>query len=88
MERYEIGDDERLAAMVAAARRGEEAAFTQDGTVVAVIEPRTSALRTRDGGVPKHEIDWDVLKRLHASLPDSAKGGGAALIREMRDAGY
>ena len=47
MERYEIGDDERLAAMVAAARRGEEAAFTQDGTVVAVIEPHTSALLNR-----------------------------------------
>ena len=88
MERYEIGDDERLAAMVAAARRGEEAAFTQDGTVVAVIEPRTASLRTREGGEPKREIDWDALKRLHASLPDSAKGGGAALIREMRDAGY
>ena len=85
MERYEIGGDERLAALVEAAERGEEAVFTRSGEVVAAVKPRVAELRTRDGGEPQRGIDWELLRQLHDSVPSAAQGGGAALVREIRD---
>lgn len=89
MERYEIGDDASLSSLVDAARRGEEAVLTINGAAVASVEPTaTTELRTRDGKAPAHGIDREALARLHATLPPGLRGGGAALIRELRDMGY
>lgn len=84
MERLEVGDDERLSALVEAATRGEEAVITRGGEVVASVLPRTTGLRTRDGREPQRGIDWAALERLHASLPDAILGKGPS-ISEMRD---
>ncbi len=87
MERYEIGDDERLAAMVEAAERGEEALFTKDGTVVGSLSPQSvpSVGEISNQALPAAVV-LTKLQAVHAALPSAWRGtDAAALIREMRD---
>lgn len=79
MERYEIGDDPRMAALVEAAARGDEAVITRDGEVVAAVTPRALTAPSR----PK-PIDMAALDALRAQIPLRVPNA-AALIREMRD---
>lgn len=81
MERYEVGGDDRLLALVAAAERGEEAVFTRNGVVVAAVRPQL----TFDDLPAKGSIDLEKLRALHESLPPGMIGGGAVSIRELRD---
>ncbi len=79
MERYEIGDDPRMEALVEAAARGDEAVITRDGAVVAAVTPRAVGAPSS----PK-PIDMAALKALRAQIPLKVPDA-AALIREMRD---
>ena len=87
MERYEIGDDEQLAAMVEAAKRGEEALFTKDGAVVGSLSPQSvpSVGEISNQALPA-AVALTKLRAVHAALPPAWRGtDAAALIREMRD---
>lgn len=48
MERHEVENDERLSALIDAARRGDEVVLTQAGEPVATIT-LTAPLQSRDG---------------------------------------
>ncbi|MCP3736341.1 hypothetical protein M9979_15850 [Sphingomonas sp. RP10(2022)] len=78
MERYEIGDDHRLAALIDAAARGDEAVITRDGEVVAEIQ-----VTVRAPGA----FDSEALRLLHANLPTAICGNGPTIaeLRAMDD---
>lgn len=67
--------DEPTAAPVVAPA-GEEASLAQISRLTFDDRPQSGP------------IDWDKLRALHAKLPPAMIGGGAALIRELRDMGY
>lgn len=78
MERYEIGDDPRMAALVEAAARGDEAVITRDGEVVAAVTPRSAVAAV---------FDRASLDALHTALPASVANGGPSIadLRAMGD---
>lgn len=80
MERIDISDDARWTALVEAAERGEEAALTRGGEVVAKVVPDRPA--TGDGEARK--VDWTALRHLH-EVTGYRDPDATALIRAMRD---
>lgn len=50
MERYEVGNDGRLSALIHAARRGDEAVLTRGGEPVATVVPKAAGLGRGDDG--------------------------------------
>lgn len=81
MERIDVSDERRLADLVAAVERGEEVVIVRDGAVVAeVIAPDVIP------PIKPKRFDLAALEALRAKYPIRI-GDGAALIREIRDAG-
>jgi antitoxin (DNA-binding transcriptional repressor) of toxin-antitoxin stability system len=83
MERYELtGGDERIAAMVEAAKGGEDVTITRDGAVVARVVVPVAPVKQP---TPTGSIDLEAIEALHAALPAGIKGGDGSLVRQMRD---
>ena len=82
MERVEIGDDERFAPLLDAARRGEEAVLTQHGKAVASVAPVDPA---SSGHVASRGVDMDALRDLRARFADLCMRDATVLIRELRE---
>lgn len=81
MERFDIGNDERLSAVANAVERGQEVLLTRNGAVIAEVVP---ALRTFEDG-PAQPFDLEKLKALGDELPPAFRvNDAAALVREMR----
>lgn len=74
MERIDISEDRRFARWIDTVERGEKVEFVDGETVVGEVN------------LPKQRpvIDLEKLAALHAEL-GAARGGGAALIRALRD---
>lgn len=83
MERFEIGDDERFAPLLNAARRGGEVVLTQHGEAVASVAPVVPPARVVDA--PKQGVDMDALRALRARFAHLRMPDATVLIREMRE---
>ena len=81
MERYDIGDDERLASLVARVTAGDEVVLTRAGEVVARV------VTASNGDAAQPGIDLAELARIRCRVPPGMRvHDAAALIRDMRDA--
>ena len=73
MERFEVGQDPTLAAMVDAAQRGEPVEIVREGRTVAEVRP-----------VSSDHAESDEMDRRWTGL-STAERDAASLIRAMRD---
>ena len=79
MERFDVGEDERLAAMVSAAQAGVDVEITSNGSVVARVVPTPAP--TLAGGA----AFVAQLREYWKTLPPELTGGDAAAeVRAMR----
>ncbi|MEG3086213.1 hypothetical protein [Sphingomonas sp. PB4P5] len=77
MERIDISEDGRFAGWMEAIERGEDVVFVRDGVDIATVKPL-------DNPASRPIIDLEKLADLHSRL-GKLRGGGAALIRQIRD---
>ena len=75
MDRLEIPEDGTNSAWVEAVERGDEVVITRDGKPVVELKPPV---------VKRPLIDLEKLADMHSRL-GPLRGGGAALIRQLRD---
>ena len=84
MERFEVGRDGMLAAMIDAVERGEPVEIVRDGRTVAEV------VRRAPEGSPDDAFwkdFWRRLKVIQDLVPPTARGG-SGLVEQMREEGY
>lgn len=75
MDRLEIPEDGTNSAWVEAVERGDEVVITREGVPVVELKPPVAK---------RPVIDLEKLADFHSRL-GKLRGGGAALIRQLRD---